>query len=58
MGPLRLSYGHLYKTFPADKVTFQNGDLFVCKDLVKVTINSTFLNLKGPISKTFKLLKV
>ena len=48
----------LYKTFPSEKVTFQKGDLFSWKGLVKVTFHLPSLNLKGPISKTFKLLKV
>ena len=55
MGPLRCCEGELYKTFSAVKVTFHKGDLFGWKGLVKVTFNSPFLNLKVPISKTFKL---
>ena len=34
------------------------GGLFVWKGLGNVTFNSPFLNLKSPISETFKLLKV
>ena len=45
-------------TFQAETVTVHKGDLFGWKGLVKVTFNSAFLNLKGPISKTFKLSKV
>ena len=54
MGLLEFSKGDLYKTSPAEKVTFHKGDLFAWKSLVKVTINSSFLNLIGPISKTVK----
>ena len=32
-------------------VTFHKGELFGRKGLVKVTFNSPFLNLKGPICK-------
>ena len=58
MGPLRLIRADLYKTFTAEKVSFHKGDLFDWKGLVTMTFNSPFLNLTGPISKTFKLLKV
>ena len=58
MGPLRFSKGDLYKTFPAENVTFHKGDILGWQGLVNVTINSPFLNIKGPISKTFNWLKV
>ena len=47
---------HLYKTFPTENVTlrFMKGDPFNWKGLVK----GTFTNLHGPISKTYKLVKV
>ena len=44
-------------TFQAETVTVHKGDLIGWKGLVKVTFNSAYLNLKGPISKTFKLSK-
>ena len=58
MGPLRFSKCDLSKTFPAEKVTFHNGDFFNSKGLVKVTFNSPFPNLVGPIPKTFPAEKV
>ena len=58
MGPLWICKGDLYKTFPAENVTFCKGDLFSLKGLVKVTVISPFLNLKGLVSNTFKLSKV
>ena len=49
---------HDHHMHQAQNVTFHKGDLFGWKGLVKVTFSSPFLNLKGPISKTIKLLKV
>ena len=40
------------------KVTFIEGHLYKVEDLVKVTFNSPLRNRNGPISNTFKLLKV
>ena len=57
-GPLRFGIGNIYKTFPAEKVTFHKGHFFGWKCFVKVSFNSPFLNLKGSISKTFKLSKI
>ena len=60
MGPLRFRKGELkVKTFttersPLVKVPFKAIKLMSRKGLVKVT----FTNLKGPLSKTFKILKV
>ena len=54
MGPLRLITGGIYKAFR----TFYKGDLLGWKCLVKVSFDSPFLNLKGPISNTLKLLNV
>ena len=58
MGPLIFGKCDLYKTFPAEKVTYHKGDLFNLKGLLKLNFNSPSLNLKSPISKTFKFLKV
>ena len=58
MGPLRIGKCDSYKTFPAEKVSFHKSELFGWKGLVDGTFNSSFLNLKDPIPKTFKLLKV
>ena len=58
MCPLIYGKGDIYKTFPAEKVTYHKGDLFNLNGLVKMSFNSPSLNLKGPISKTFKFLKV
>ena len=58
MGPLRLSKCDLYKTFPISFQLKRSHFIFGQKGLVKVAFNSPFRNLKGPISKTFKVSKV
>ena len=46
------------ETFSVIKITFHKGHLYDLKRLVKVTFNSPLNNLNGPISNTFKFIKV
>ena len=51
MGPLRSSKGDLYKTFPAENVTFHKIYLFSWKGLLKLTLNSPVPFLKAPFPR-------
>ena len=61
MGQLRFSKVDLYKTFTRPFQLKSSSFIkahFGWKGLVKVTFKPPFLNLKCPISNTFKLFKV
>ena len=55
MGPLRLRKCELKVTFTIPVQL--KSDIFSWNGLVKVLLSAPLLNIKGPISKTFKLLK-